>query len=708
MKFGDRCKRIKNKAKVNVKMTRAQLEAENEKLQEEIARLRSGTISPKKSSTNSIEIVSEPVIDPTVSAKLEQLEQIEQETKRMEDEIERLETTNHKLNDELEQREHLQVEMEQIQADVAQKQRDYDSLMERLKEKEQEVESVNERIMELERDRERISKQRDELTQSRTQLMVEKKRLFEVNQKQKEEVDRWRKEVDRMKESESALREKWAADLESKKSQFTQQELQLSQRIEAMQSTMKEHDQYRVTTQRELKLNAETLRQRQDRIHELEDELRALRSRLEEEKMHHAESRSENEQLKSKIEGLESKLRTLRLANAKEENQHNEEVDTLRMKMNEMENEMEIKDSKASELENRMEAMERAHAKEMNNMRQQMAALRELNVQLQEENRTAFDVMHRHKKSVRRQRESLTLVQEEKDIIARQLEQLQSHYQNVVRQQIEDDARLARKLQNDYNQEDQRIRKRQATAKRKKHRKKESKNLKVAVHGNHDGDDTDSEDELLIGDGHVTPMGNGHTPGMSGSPSIELMSDEDSENEHQEPSLRPLAESKEESEDTSDTEDDIEEIFYEKATLQSKSNKKEKSPNPLSLQQPLSDDEHRTSQFAAYTEQYSHIDVDENIARSLAKQEEEENRKKMEMEGAEREKQRRMHQLRNSVSVADLHNNDMLTPKGGNKWRKTKKVKRMEHRLNLSRQNVDLQQNMLTDEEEDDGMQIDE
>eukprot|EP01083_Nonionella_stella_P202519 739809_1 len=78
-----------------------------------------------------------------------------------------------------------------------------------------------------------------------------------------------------------------------------------------------------------------------------------------------------------------------------------------------------------------------------------MQALTELNQQLQEENKTAIDVMTEHKDEIKQQTKTIAKSQQERDIIGKQLQQLQNHYHKKVQQQVEIDHRFAHKLQAD-------------------------------------------------------------------------------------------------------------------------------------------------------------------------------------------------------------------------------------------------------------------
>merc|ERR1711879_526557 len=104
-----------------------------------------------------------------------------------------------------------------------------------------------------------------------------------------------------------------------------------------------------------------------------------------------------------------------------------------------------------------------------------------------------------HKARAQRQQESLSLAQEEKDMIARQLQQLQSHYRQVVhqqvQQQIEDDAKLARELE---KQEREQLRQRQRMNREQR-----------------DDNKSDDEEAMLILNGHSTPMGPGDGDGVT-------------------------------------------------------------------------------------------------------------------------------------------------------------------------------------------------
>merc|ERR1711879_88912 len=111
--------------------------------------------------------------------------------------------------------------------------------------------------------------------------------------------------------------------------------------------------------------------------------------------------------------------------------------------------------------------------------------------------------------------------------------------------------------------------------------------------------------------------------------------------------------------------------------------------------QATSDDDDRKQQMKAYTEhhQYGHseleessyVDHDEHLAKELDKRQGHQHQESWnEYSGYMDEEQRRqvrLHRMRNSVSVADLDNNDFLTPKGNEVKRRFKKVKRMRDRI---------------------------
>ena len=290
LQFGRRCRRIKNKAKVNVKMTREQLERENEKLQEQIKRLLIGKKSQK------------PSVDPEIIA------QSEQEMSELREEIARLNTANQQLTDELKERDSIQLETEE-------KLQNLNELTATLISKDDELSKLNEQCSKYQTDHQRITTQLEELqvnhkqlTQRESQWIVEKQRLMESNRRQTEEVLKWKREVESIREAQNVLRNKWSAEFESKKSQFTQRELQMSQQLEALQSAYDKEKSDHINTQRELKVGVETLQHRQERIYELEDEVRSLRSQLEDSKVGRTEMSSENDRLKSVVEGLESKV----------------------------------------------------------------------------------------------------------------------------------------------------------------------------------------------------------------------------------------------------------------------------------------------------------------------------------------------------------------------------------------------------------------
>jgi len=644
LKFGRRCRRIQNKAKLNIKMTRSQLEKENARLLEEIERLRGGAgLNIPKSSRK------QPAVDPEV------LTQMQKEKEQLMEEINQLKAMNDKFSDQL-------AERDRIQAENEQKQQDYDELLERIKAKEEELEAEREMLAEMEADRDLISQQRDDLsvvhkqlTQSEAQLQVEKDRLLHANEKQSEELNKWKKEVDLMKESQSALQAKWSAEFESKKSQFSQQELEMSKQIESMQVTIDEDKQYRAATQRELKLNQETLQQRQDRIHELEDELRALRALLEEEKAQHAETRAENERLRNEIEMLKSQLRTEKLKSEKVEAQHNAELDDLGMKINDMEVQIETKSTKVLELEHRLEAMQRKHAVEVDTVRMEVQSLRDLNVRLQEENQTAVDLKDEHRAQAERQRETLSSVQTEKDIIAKQLEQLQSHYRSVIQKQIEDDEAYARELE---QQELEYARKMEAEARRNGKKKGFGKNRK-GKHGLHG----DTPMGPVVGsDTELSPLAGGSTPmgpvGSPQSPTFDLM--------HLEYQSEPDGDSEEKESSTDFDEEDEDEFFDQDEQEQFMMNRiinvKRTQSGLLSMgaayeEDDHDDDEHRRSAFKEYAD---NIPLQPKMVPAYSVDS---------LHAKERKEQmkRGMHKKQDSIPVMGLGNDDIRTPKGNKK-----------------------------------------
>ena len=465
-----------------------------------------------------------------------------------------------------------------------------------------------------------------------------------------------------------------------------------------MQATIDENKQYRSTTQRELKLNQETLQQRQTRIHELEDELRTLRAQLEDEKVQHAVTRSDNERLKSLIEALESKLRTLKLQNVKEENEHNATLDDLSMKMNEMEILCETTSTKKLELENRIKAMERRHREEMNNMREQMQSLQDLNDTLKEENQTAVDVMDGHRLRVKRQKERVSSMQFEKDVIARQLEQLQSHYSKVVDQQIEDDHKFAMELQRKEEEAARRAQERAMKRKKRKSKKgkgKNGKNLK-------DQGDSEDDEPLL--------MGHGVTPGMPDGDSMSIVSmDDDSGDSDSDRPPEPLMEVKEDSDRQSDrapdsTDSESDDVFDQEEQW-SQVIKHKRTQSGRMGQHGMTDSQHMTSQFTNYTaenqyggaelESFDHVDTDKEYALRMQQDqmrkheqswnEQSANQKAMdEKERLRRKREERERYLANCVSVNNLENDDVWTPKGTKYTKKDAlKVKPMKDRLSM-------------------------
>merc|ERR1719295_2475380 len=380
-----------------------------------------------------------------------------------------------------------------------------------------------------------------------------------------------------------------------------------------------------------------------------------------------------------------------------------------------MENQMETKDSKIMELENRMAAMERRHAAEMDNMRRQMQSLRDVNAQLNDENQMAVDVMDSHKARAQRQQESLTLAQEEKDMIARQLQQLQSHYRQVVQQQIqqqiEDDAKLARELE---QQERKQLRQRHRMNRKQR-----------------DDSKSDDEEDMLLINGHITPMGPGDdddvTPGgrpghcQSGSLSIVSMSsthDHDMEDDgigHDVVGYREGTDSENNSNTVSDEDEDDEYSRNDFFAHASEEYQHRRTQSKLSLMR--SDDDDRKQQMKAYTEQHhyghseleenSYVDHDAHLAKQLDKEQAHQHQESWDEYSSymdeEKRRQERLRRMRNSVSVADLDNNDFLTPKGNEGKRRFKKVKRMRDRIGNK---LDKLQQDEGDENQQDQMQI--
>lgn len=178
----------------------------------------------------------------------------------------------------------------------------------------------------------------------------------------------------------------------------------------------------------------------------------------------------------------------------------------------------------------------------------------------------------------------------------------------------------------------------------------------------------DSDEEFLM---------NGHTtPGMP-SISIEFMNS-DGDSNHSKEAIQ-------ETKDDSESEFDSEEEFMEmgRKLIQHKQTK-----SRLMLQG-MDDDDDRKQQMAQYTEEFSYVDTDREYALKMQKQQLHKHQKSWidhaieERERLRRAQEERRRYLRNSVSVADLDNNDQLTPRGKRIQRDSMKVKPMKDRVSM-------------------------
>jgi len=492
LRFGETCRKIQNKARINAVKTKAQLIKENEALKQQIAELmaaqKAGGLVPRQKSEDNEFVV------------IDDMKAMEKEKKKYEERIEELEKLNQRYSDQIkqitEQKEEYDEDLTKINNDFEELKFKYNELQRDMQEKQQQTEALNEKMSSFEE----LTENAKQLNQENKQLKMEKQRLQQTSEEQVGEINKLKLQFDKTKQEQQDLQNKWKTELDSKKSQFSKQEMQLSQNIESLELQIEQNRQSQEAMKHELDESQNKVKQVTNELHQREDAVVRLENAVNEEKERNVAVSGENEKLKIQIKELLSQIQHEKFKNANGELQLNKQKDEYEQQMqeqeskfNELETKFEVQSNELKLKNNRIAQMEKEHKQEIENYKIQMQAVADLNKQLQEENKTASEVVDDQKDTITKHKRQITDMTQEKSIIARQLQQLQTHYSKVVQRQIEEDEKIARKLAQEERRKYFDAVAQGAKGVQSKKRKRESG-------GDGDGDE-DEEDELLPGTG---------------------------------------------------------------------------------------------------------------------------------------------------------------------------------------------------------------
>ena len=231
LQFGERCRKIQNKARINAVRTKAQLVKENENLKAQIEKL-------KRQSHEFVMIEDE--------------KSVEKEKQRLNVRISGLEQANQALSDQI-QEFHLRKEQDDMEnaRESAKLSNENEELLHAVKEykldlidKNQMIVTKTKQLTDLQCKNEELMTARDALAQesknvreTNAKLLHEIERLLKQNEQRLNEINKLKSEYERSKQQEIEIQSKWKRELDSKKLNFSKQEMELTQNIETRSFT---------------------------------------------------------------------------------------------------------------------------------------------------------------------------------------------------------------------------------------------------------------------------------------------------------------------------------------------------------------------------------------------------------------------------------------------------------------------------------------
>eukprot|EP01084_Bolivina_argentea_P055360 101504_1 len=302
LRFGEQCRKVQNKAKINAVRTKSQLIGENEDLRKQIEILNTYI------NNNNQEFVS-----------IENPGLVKKERKETGIRIQELENTNQKLSDQIkelaQEKTVNDIVFEQLNNQFEDLKFRGNELEKDVNEGNKEIEGLNKQIIDIKNIKQKLIQQTKELSstskklnETNKELNIENERLQQTSKKQTNDMNKLKTEHENMKQKQIALNEKWNNKLSNNKSQYSKQEMELGQRIQTLQLECEQLRQSESGVKLELEKTQNVLKEKQNNIHCLEDMNRKQNDELMEEKEKNVDITAKNEELKLKIEELMSEL----------------------------------------------------------------------------------------------------------------------------------------------------------------------------------------------------------------------------------------------------------------------------------------------------------------------------------------------------------------------------------------------------------------